>query len=85
MATTVRRLGVDDWKLGREIRLRALLDAPEAFYRSYDEEAALDEDTWRGRLETPGRVSLLAELDGRRSAWSAAARPVWTSGMTGPR
>jgi GNAT superfamily N-acetyltransferase len=65
MAVTVRKLDVNDWKTLREIRLRALLDAPEAFHRTYEEEAALEEDRWRGRLASTEHVSLLAELDGR--------------------
>lgn len=65
MSVTVRRLYADDWKLGREIRLRALLDAPASFFRSYDQEVGLAEDVWRGRLANTERVSLVAELDGR--------------------
>jgi GNAT superfamily N-acetyltransferase len=65
MAVAVRKLSADDWKDLREIRLRALLDAPEAFFRTYEEEAAYDEDRWRGRLASTEHVSLLAELDGR--------------------
>lgn len=65
MTVTVRKLGVDDWKILREIRLRALLDAPEAFYSTYEDALKLDDDAWRDRLTTPGRVTLLAELDAR--------------------
>jgi GNAT superfamily N-acetyltransferase len=65
MTATTRKLNADDWKTLREIRLRALLDAPEAFYSTYEDALALDEDAWRARLSTPGRVSLLAESDGR--------------------
>lgn len=65
MTTTVRKLTVDDWKTLREVRLRSLADAPEAFYATYDDEAAFDEDRWRGRLADPDRVSLVAEQDGR--------------------
>lgn len=51
---TVRRLGRNDWKPAREIRLRALRDAPGAFYRKSGFAAT-------GRAETFGD-------DGRRLA-----------------
>lgn len=65
MTVTVQQSRPDDWKVVRETRLRALLDAPEAFYRTYAESAALDEDEWRRRLADPERVTFVAELDGR--------------------
>jgi GNAT superfamily N-acetyltransferase len=65
MTVTVRKFGPDDWKTLREVRLRALLDAPEAFYSTYEDALKLDQDAWRDRLTTPGRVILLAESDGR--------------------
>ncbi|HEU4946886.1 MAG TPA: GNAT family N-acetyltransferase [Kribbella sp.] len=65
MDVTVRKLDVDDWKTLREIRLRSLLDAPEAFFRSHAEEAAFDEEAWRGRLSSTDWVTLIAEVDGR--------------------
>ena len=65
VTVTVRKLEVDDWKTLREIRLRALLDAPESFYSTYEDALALDEDGWRGRLAAGDRVTLLAEVEGR--------------------
>lgn len=44
---TVRPLEPDDWKITRELRLRALLDAPEAFGGTYEETAKRDEESWR--------------------------------------
>jgi ribosomal protein S18 acetylase RimI-like enzyme len=43
----VRALSPDDWKTTREIRLAALLDAPQAFGGSYEETASRDEQAWR--------------------------------------
>lgn len=65
MTPTVRKLEVDDWKLLREIRLRALLDSPESFYSTYEQALEVDEDGWRERLGAGERVTLLAELEGR--------------------
>lgn len=43
----VEALGPDDWKTTRDVRLRALLDAPEAFGGTYEETAKRDETSWR--------------------------------------
>jgi ribosomal protein S18 acetylase RimI-like enzyme/SAM-dependent methyltransferase len=37
----------DDWERVRDLRLRALLDAPEAFGSTHDDEAARTESDWR--------------------------------------
>jgi len=63
MPVTVRRLGEDDWAALREVRLRALLDAPESFYTTYQDSVALLEADWRSRLRETGKVTLLAEVD----------------------
>lgn len=43
----VRRLGADDVDVLRDVRLRALQDAPEAFWTSYEREVAYGPDDWR--------------------------------------
>ncbi len=43
----VEPLGPDDWKTKRDLRLRALLDAPEAFGGTYEDSAKREEDDWR--------------------------------------
>jgi GNAT superfamily N-acetyltransferase len=73
MTVTVRRLTEDDWKTLREIRLRALLDAPESFYSTYQESVGLTEDDWRSRLASTDRVTLLAELDERPAGMVSGA------------
>jgi GNAT superfamily N-acetyltransferase len=69
----VRPLRADEWPLLRELRLRALADAPDAFARTHAEEAAAPERMWRDRAAGgPDIVTLLAttapEGDG---AWTA--------------
>ena len=61
----VRRLGPADWMLLRDLRLRALSDAPTAFASTYDNERLLTDDDWRERLARPGRVSVYASLGGQ--------------------
>lgn len=53
----------DDWQELRSIRLRALLDSPDAYKRQHDDEAALDSSYWRS-LFSSSTALFQAELDG---------------------
>jgi ribosomal protein S18 acetylase RimI-like enzyme len=50
----VRETAMDDWPALREIRLAALLDAPDAFASTYAREETLDEAAWRARIARGG-------------------------------
>jgi GNAT superfamily N-acetyltransferase len=65
MTARVRRLGEGDWAELREVRLRALLDAPESFCTTYQDSVALTEADWRTRLRATDKVTILAEVDGQ--------------------
>jgi GNAT superfamily N-acetyltransferase len=43
----VTRLGEEDWRIYREVRLAALADAPASFAPTLEEEQAIHEDGWR--------------------------------------
>ena len=59
----VRVLGGDDWPAWRDIRLEALQESPEAFGATYAHEREFTDDLWRGLLENPEAVSVLASSD----------------------
>jgi GNAT superfamily N-acetyltransferase len=54
MSEFVRRLGPEDWRLLREIRLRALADAPYAFGSTREEDAARKDEWWITSVTTLG-------------------------------
>lgn len=47
----LREIGPDDWEIFREVRLRSLADAPDAFGSGYDDWAAAPEARWRARMQ----------------------------------
>ena len=63
---TVRRLAAQEWRLYRDLRLRALADSPDAFERTFDEARALPDDAWQARLaegtSSERSLPLVAEL-----------------------
>ena len=64
----IRRLEAHEWQTHREIRLRALADAPDAFGTTLAEAQARGADAWAARLSVTadsGRdFPLIAERDG---------------------
>jgi ribosomal protein S18 acetylase RimI-like enzyme len=54
----VRHARHEDWELLKEIRLRALIDSPDAFCVTYDEAAGYGDDVWIERSSAePGEGS----------------------------
>jgi GNAT superfamily N-acetyltransferase len=48
----ITRVGEDDWRVWREVRLAALTDAPTAFGSGLERKEALPEDAWRAMART---------------------------------
>jgi ribosomal protein S18 acetylase RimI-like enzyme len=55
----------DDWERVREIRLRALADAPFAFGSTFEEERERPKRFWRDRLWSAGTATFVAVDEGR--------------------
>lgn len=58
------RMTEDGWERVRAVRLRALLDAPDAFGRLHSEEVDREPAMWRGRLADDRSDTFLASLNG---------------------
>jgi ribosomal protein S18 acetylase RimI-like enzyme len=65
MAVEARRARAADWEALRQLRLRALADAPDAFASTLDAELALPAEVWRQRAEGgPASATFIAGKDG---------------------
>ena len=64
MVLAIGRIKPEDWPLLRDMRLRSLLDAPEAFGQTYENAAAESDDEWRAAAR--------ASAAGKRRAWFIA-------------
>ena len=49
---TIRRFAAHEWRIYRDLRLRALADSPDAFGSTYEREAAREDAEWESRLRT---------------------------------
>jgi ribosomal protein S18 acetylase RimI-like enzyme len=61
---TVQRMHPDQFERVRAVRLRALRDAPDAFWTTADEEERTTPTQWRERLASPRSVTFVAVDNG---------------------
>lgn len=61
---SVERVGPEAFARARALRLRALRDAPDAFWVTAEEEAATTVGEWRRRLAMPDAATFVAVRDG---------------------
>lgn len=71
MATVIERITPAQWKLLRELRLAALLDAPDAFGQSYEDAVRQPESDWRQTAEAASHGDRRAWFIGRDDAGQA--------------
>jgi GNAT superfamily N-acetyltransferase len=68
MKTEIRRIRADEWQILRELRLRSLADAPEAFGQTYANALAIADAEWQQNAKQAaqgeGRAWLIASRDG---------------------
>ena len=74
MDVEVRTITPDDWALLRDVSLRALGDAPDAFRTTLADAEALTDDAWRQRAEGSARIRVVLE-DGRGVAMAGVLTP----------
>ena len=73
---TIRRFTSEEWELYRDLRLRALLEAPDAFGSTWAHESGRTDTEWRARLSAASSsrrdLPLVAELRGEPAglAWA---------------
>jgi predicted GNAT family acetyltransferase len=63
----VRRVGPDDWRAFRDVRLRALADAPDAFITTHAEASAQPDQHWQDRtthMATSDDAAMFLACDG---------------------
>jgi RimJ/RimL family protein N-acetyltransferase len=68
----IRPATPDQWHTSRDLRLRALADAPDAFCSTLEREQAFDESTWRSRLD---RAHTLFAWEGTDAVGAATGKP----------
>ena len=79
MTVSVRPLRPDDWQTLRDLRLAALLDAPDAFASSYQSTLNRTEQEWRA---WPGRGVVFGAFVGGQPVGMVGATPVATDPAT---
>ncbi len=71
----IRPIRPDEWRALRELRLRALADAPDAFGATYDEESADPDEAWRRRADRPDGIMVIAVDEAARFVAMASGGP----------
>ena len=61
----ISHAGPDDWERARAVRLRALEDAPDAFFATVEQARAKSAEAWREQLASTAAATFLAVIAGR--------------------
>jgi ribosomal protein S18 acetylase RimI-like enzyme len=73
----IRPIRPDEWRELRDVRLRGLQDAPDAFGATFDEESADPDDAWQRRAARPDGIMVVAVDDAGRFVAVASGGPAW--------
>lgn len=71
----IRPIRPDEWRELRELRLRALADAPDAFGATFQEEAADPDEIWQHRADRPDGIMVVAVDDTEAFVGMASGGP----------
>lgn len=71
----IRTIRPDEWPAFREIRLRALLDAPDAFGATYGDEVSSSDEAWQHRAGRPDGTLIVAVDDAGRFVGMGSGGP----------
>ena len=83
-APTIRAFSANEWRVYRDLRLRALADSPDAFGSTLAAETGRLDAEWARRLassvDSPLNLPLVAEVRGEPIglAWAELIRPILT-------
>lgn len=73
----IRPIRPDEWRDLRDIRLRALRDAPDAFGATFNEESADPDEAWKHQADRPDGLMVVAVDEGGRFVGMAFGGPAW--------
>ena len=69
MDVVVRPIVGDEWRIWRELRMRATRDSPDSFRETVDDDLARSDEWWEELLRTaaehPRSILLVADIEGR--------------------
>jgi ribosomal protein S18 acetylase RimI-like enzyme len=71
----IRTIRPDEWPALREIRLRALMDAPDAFGATFAEESVSPDEAWQHRADRPDGTMIVAVDDAGRFVGMGSGGP----------
>ena len=84
-AVSIRRLRADEWKIYRELRLRALADSPDAFGSTLELEEVKPDDHWKERVafaaSSESQMLVMAEFGTERVGLALGAVPPGEPGV----
>jgi ribosomal protein S18 acetylase RimI-like enzyme len=73
----IRPIRPDEWRDLRDLRLRALQDAPDAYGSTFDEEVVDPDEAWQRRANRPDGIMVVAVDETLGYVGMASGGPAW--------